>query len=317
MLDTVAQLAEYGFGNVGGTLGYEIHSDSLASDKPDDLLDFGNQCRRSVCEQGVGLVKEEYQPRKGSVSHFRKGLVNLGKKPEKEGRVELGVKHQFVSGKNAQHTFTSLKVKQVFDLEGGLSEKLVGSLVLKRQQSPLDRSYTRARYASVLCGILLGILADFLEHSPEVLQVQKQQPPVVGNSEDYVHHSGLNLVQTKKTAQQLRTHIGDGSPHRVAFFSEHVIEPHGASFEFRILDSELSAALLDKPAHLPGLGHSRQVSFHICHKAGNPRLAESFGKSLKRYCLSRTGGSGNQTVAVCHLSANAYRSLLAVGHIQS
>ena len=102
----------------------------------------------------------------------------------------------------------------------------------------------------------------------------------------------------------------------MALLTEDVEESHGAGLELRILYAELGHALLDEAAKLSNLGNTRKVTFHIGHKAGYACLTECLGHHLKRDGLSRTCGSGNESMTVSHLTCNAERSIGAMGDIQ-
>ena len=102
----------------------------------------------------------------------------------------------------------------------------------------------------------------------------------------------------------------------MTLFTEDVVETYRTSLELRVLNFEFGQALLDEAAKLSNLGNTRKVTFHIGHKAGYACLAECLGHHLKRDGLSRTCGSGNESMTVSHLTCNAERSIGAMGDIQ-
>ena len=96
----------------------------------------------------------------------------------------------------------------------------------------------------------------------------------------------------------------------MSLLAEHVVNAHGATFEFGILDLEFRHAFLDEAAHGAGLADAAEIAFHICHEAGNTSLAEGFCKHLEGNGLAGTGGAGDESVAVGHLSANGDRAFI-------
>ena len=130
MLDTVSELSEDAFRNIGRGLGHEIYSDALASDKPYYLLDLVHESLGGVVEEHMGFVEEEDQFRKVHVSDFRKSGIEVREEPEQEGRVKLRVEHQLVGRKDVHDAFSAFALEEVIDVEVRLAEELVCTLVL-------------------------------------------------------------------------------------------------------------------------------------------------------------------------------------------
>ena len=304
MLDPVSELSENRFRNIHRVLCDEIDSDTLASDKTHDLLDLVDKSFRSLVEEHMSLIKEEDKLRKVHVTYFRKLGIELGKKPQEECRIKLRLQHELVCSKDIHHALALFALKKVVYVERRLCKELVRTLVFKGKQCSLYGSDTLGRYVAVCRCILLSILGDIIQHGAEVLHVDKQKSSVVGNPENYVKYSLLCLIELKKTGKELRTHIGHGSPHRMALLSVYVEESHRAASELRRSDSELGTSLLYEAAHRTCLADTGKVTFHIGHEARHSSLAETFRKNLKSHGLSCSGCSGNETMAVRHLSAD-------------
>ena len=205
VLDAVAQLGQDADGHVARDLGDEIDADALGTDQADDLLDLGGEGLGSILEEHVGLVEEEDELREVQVTDLREGAVELGKKPQQEGRVELRLEHQLVGGEDVHHTLAPLALQEVVDIEGRLAEELVGALALQAEEGALDGADRSGGDIAVLGGIFRGILADEIQHGPQVLQVDQQEAVVVGDLEDDVQDTGLGLIEFHQAAQSSGT----------------------------------------------------------------------------------------------------------------
>ena len=316
MLNAVAELAEYGIRNIGGVLRYEIHSHALAADEADNLLDLVHEGLGGVFEQGVSLVEEEHELGQFQVANFRQTGIDLGKQPEQEGGVELGVLHQLVGRQHAEDALAVVGLQQVEDVEGRLAEELVGSLALEAQQRPLDCAYRAFADVAVACTVLGRVVAHIHRHGPQVLEVEQKQALVVRYAEDYVHHAALHFVKAEQTAHEHGAHVADCGAHGMALLAEYVVEAHRAARELGIGDLELPEPFLDEAGQLPGLADAGEVALHVGHEAGHARLAESFRKNLQGNGFTRARGTCYESVTVGHFAAYRDGALLAMGHIQ-
>ena len=160
------------------------------------------------------------------------------------------------------------------------------------------------------------MLGHVAQHGTQVLHIDEQQPLVVCNPEDDVHHAGLHFVEPEQAAEKHRTHVGNGGTHRMTLLAEHVEEAGRAACELRILDAELGQALLDEAAEAAGLADAGEVALHVSHEAGDTHLAEGLRKDLEGDGLAGAGRTGDEAVAVRHLADNGNRSLGTMGYIQ-
>jgi hypothetical protein len=102
----------------------------------------------------------------------------------------------------------------------------------------------------------------------------------------------------------------------MSLFAKDIEEAYRATLELGVLDAKLGHSLLDEARQPAGLTYAGKVALHIGHKAGYACLTECLGHHLKRDGLSRTCGSGNESMTVSHLTCNAERSIGAMGDIQ-
>lgn len=58
--------------------------------------------------------------------------------------------------------------------------------------------------------VLLGVLAHVVEHRAEVLHVDEQHLPIVGDAEDDVEHAFLHLGEAEQAGKKHRAHVGGG-----------------------------------------------------------------------------------------------------------
>ena len=103
------------------------------------------------------------------------------------------------------------------------------------------------------------MLADVLQHRAQVLEVEQQQPGVVGDLEREIQHAFLRVVQLQKPREQQRAQIGHRRANRVAALAEHVPEHDGAGFVAK-LDAERRGALRDLRVAAAGGGEPGQIA---------------------------------------------------------
>ena len=262
------------------------------------------------------LVEEEDQLRKIQVAHLGKAGIQVGQQPEKEGGIELRLKHQLVGREHVHDALSSFALEEVIDVEGRLAEELLGALVLQGQQGALDGAHTGRGHVAIGRGKRCGIFGHIVQHRPQVLHIQQQKAAVIGNLEHDIQDAGLRFVQFQQAAQQLRSHVGNRGPHRVSLFAEHIEKPDRTTVGLRMLDAEFRQPFLDKTGQFPRLADTREVAFHIGHETRHAGLAEGFREDLEGDRFTGTRGTGYQTVAVRHFPDNADRAVLGVGYVQ-
>ena len=207
MLHTVTKLSEDALGDVGRTLGDEVDTHALGTDQTNHLFDLVEQGFGGAVEEHVGLVEEEHEFRQFHVAHFGQGGVEFGEQPQEECGVKLRLHHQLVGSQHVHHTLSPFGLHQVVDVERGLTEELIGPLVLQLQKGTLDGADSRGGDITIFGGVFLGMFRYPVEHRTQVLQVDQQQPTLIGDAEHDVQYTVLCLVELHQTTQQLRTHL--------------------------------------------------------------------------------------------------------------
>ena len=79
----------------------------------------------------------------------------------------------------------------------GSPKNCVAALLLDLEQRALDGADRRRRDVAVLGRELRRVVADELQHRAQVLQIEQQQPVVVGDLEDEREHALLRRVQAR------------------------------------------------------------------------------------------------------------------------
>ena len=102
----------------------------------------------------------------------------------------------------------------------------------------------------------------------------------------------------------------------MTLFAEYVKEADGTRLKLRVLNAELWQTLLDKTTHLTDLRDATEVALHVSHKTGYTCLTESLCHHLQGYRLTSTRSTGNESVAVSHLTSNRKRSVGAMGNVK-
>ena len=131
---------------------------------------------------------------------------------------------------------------QIVDVQHRLAEQLLDALRFEREQAALDRADRCRRDVAVLGRELGCVLADVLQHRAQILEVEQQEPRVVGDLEREVQNAFLRVVQLQQPREQQRAQIRHRRANRVAALAEHVPEHDGAGFVVK-LDAESGGAL--------------------------------------------------------------------------
>ena len=191
-------------------------------------------------------------------------------------------------------------VHPVGDVQGGLSEEDAAALVLQSQQCPLNGAHGLAGDVAVGQLVLPGVVAHVLDHAPQVLQVDEQQPLVVGDAEHDAQNAALGVVQAQQAAQQLRPHLGDGGADGVALLAVDVEKADGIGGVVKACDAHGVDAAADVLVLLSRQAHAAEVALDVRQKHRHTHVAEGLRQHLQCDGLASAGGAGNKAVAVGH-----------------
>ena len=181
-----------------------------------------------------------------------------------------------------------------------LTEEKLSAFILKGEKRTLDSAYACGGYVAVLNGILRSVIADILNHSPEILKVKKEKAVVVRNAENDIQNALLYFGKSEKTCEENGTHFGNGNAHGNTRFAENIPEACGIAFEFKALDTEAADALLHVGGVNAGLAHAAEIALDIGKKNGHSHLGKRLRHYLHCYRFSGSGCAGYQTVPVSH-----------------
>ena len=214
MLDPVPELREDGRRHVGRRLGDEVDPDTLRPDQAGGALDLLEQRLRGVVEQQVGLVEEEAQLWLGQVARLRECVIQLREHPEHERAEEPGLVHDVRKLEDADDAGSIGRLAhEVGDIELGLAEEDVRTLLLEGHDRPHDHPERGCRDASVVGQGRLAVVArQERQRRPQVGQVEQRQLVVVAVLEDERQDRGLRLVEVEDLAEQQRAERMDGGP---------------------------------------------------------------------------------------------------------
>ncbi len=298
MLHAVAELAQHLVRHVDRVLRDEEHADALGADQAHDLLDPVEQRLRRVVEQQMRLVEEENELRLVEIADFRQLLEQLRQQPQQERRVEPRALHQLVGDQDVDGAAAvAAGTHQVLQLQRRLAEELGAALVLQHQKLALDGADRGLGDIAVLRGQFVGVLGEEGQHGAHVLEVEQQQPLLVGDAERDVEHALLHVVEVHHPRQQQRPHLGDGGAHRMTLLAEHVPE-HGGKFVGLVGEAHVLGALDQRILGLADRGDARQIALDVGgeHRHAGPRQA--FSEDLQRNGLAGAGCAGDEAVAI-------------------
>ena len=102
-------------------------------------------------------------------------------------------------GQHGDDALPAHGLHQVLDVEGGLTEELLGTLALQLEDGTLYGTDARGSYIAVFGGVFPRMLGHEVQRGAKVLDIQYLQTAFVGNAEDNVQHAVLGLVQVQQT----------------------------------------------------------------------------------------------------------------------
>ena len=210
MLDPVAELAEDLVGDVVGELRAEVHAHTLGPDDPDDLLDALAQRRGRVVEHEVRLVEEEHQPGLVEIADLREVLEELRQEPQQKARIEARLQDELVGGEDVDDAAAArVGAHQVVQIERRLAEQRFPALALEPEERALDGGDRLRADQPVLRRDLLAVVGDEAEQRAQVVEVEQQEPAVVGELEGDFEHALLCVVDLEHATQQARADLAD------------------------------------------------------------------------------------------------------------
>ncbi len=247
----------------------------------------------------MGLVEDEDQLRLVQVAHLRQLFEQLRQQPQQEGGIELGLEHELVGGKDADHAAAVvIDPHDVGQFQGRLTEEVLAAILRQAQHRPLDRSDGLRADQAVLGGDVLALLGHQAKQGAQVVHVQQQQATVVGQLEHDVEHAGLGVVQLEDARQQGRAHLADRGAHRVTQLAVQVPENGRAGGRCVVGHADLGGAL--EQVLGAGAGHRQagHIALHIGQEHRHAQPREALGQGHQGHGLAGTGGAGHQAVAV-------------------
>ena len=147
---------------------------------------------------------------------------------------------QLVGGQNVDHAAAvGIGLQQVVKVERGLAKKLVATLLLQSGQAALNGADAGRRDVAILRLIILGRIADVLQHGLQVFQVEQQQAAVVGNFEDERQNARLRVIQIQNAADEQRAHLRNRGADGMALLAEHIPERDRTAGEAEVGQAQL------------------------------------------------------------------------------
>ena len=303
VLHAVAQLACHFLGNIDGVLRHEIDAHALRTDQSHHSLDGVLQGVRRIVEQQVRLVEEEHQLRLLRVAHLRQAFEQFGQQPQQEGGIELGTAHQLFCRQHVHHAAPLLvDMQEIVDLQRRFAEEVVRALRFEAEELPLDRAHRLLRDVAVFAREFLRIVVGPSQHRAQILEIQQQQPVLIGVAKHDLQHAFLRLVQVQQAGEQQGPHFGHRGADRVPVLAVQVPEHHRVIGIGIVLHAQfprppfqlVSVLELGRSGH----GDAGEVSLHIGHEDRHAGGGKAFRHALQGHCLAGAGGACDQTVAV-------------------
>ena len=250
---------------------------------------LNRRCASSKKKHELGLVR---------IADLGQFLEQLRQQPQQERRVEPRVLHQLVGGEDVDVAApVAVGADEVLERERRLAEEIVAALVLQHQKLTLNGADRRLRDVAVLHRQLGGVLGQVAEHGAQVLEIEQQQPLLVGDAEADVEHALLDVVEVHQPRQQQRPHLRDGGAHRMALLAEQVPEDDRKLVGL-VGEAEALGARDEGFLGLARLGHARQIALDVGGEHRHAGARQPFRQHLQRDGLAGAGRAGHEAVAV-------------------
>lgn len=156
-------------------------------------------------EDKLGLIE---------VAHFGELLEEVGEHPQEEHRVDLRLLDDARGVQDVDVALTArVAGEPIGQFKRGFAEKHVAALIFNGDERAQNGAHGLRRDVAVGRRVLLGVLAHVVEHRAQILHVDEQHLPVVGNAKDDVQHAFLHLGEPEQAREQHWPHVRDGHAH--------------------------------------------------------------------------------------------------------
>ena len=311
VLNPVAQLTENGHRDVRRALGNEVYPDALGTDQPDHLLNLLHQGAAAVVEKEVRLIKEEDDAGLVAVPLLGQEIVQLRQHPKKEGGIHRGIIEKPVRRKDVDVALAfRADAQPVVNVDGGLAEEGVPSLILQDGDGPLNRPDARRGNIAVIQRVILRVFPDVNQHGFQIPDVLQGVALVIGDAEKDVHHAGLGFVEAQHAAEQQGAHLLHRGADGMALFAVNIPEHGGESViaeAVRIHPAAQQPPVERFAAHT-GVHHAAQVTLDIAEENGHTHVGKAFRQHLQGDGFARSCCPGDQAVAVRHMRKQEHRT---------
>ena len=216
---------------------------------------LNSRCASSKKKHELGL---------GRIADLGQLLEQLRQQPQQEGRVEPRVLHQLVGGED---------IDDAAAVAVGADEVLRASSAgsPKNLVPPWFSSTSSWRWMVPTVGFdtlpywvvsSAACSATIAEHRAQVLEVEQQQPLLVGDAEADVEHALLHLVEIEQPRQQQRSHLRDGGADRMALLAEQVPE-HDRELVGLVVEAEALGARDEGLLGLARRGDAGEIALDV------------------------------------------------------
>ena len=141
------------------------------------------------------------------------------------------------------------------------------------------------------------MLGEIAEHGAQVLEIEQQQPLLVGDAEADVEHALLHLVEVHQPREQQRPHLRDGGADRMALLAEQIPEHH-RKFVGLVGEAEALGARDKRVLGLARFRDAGEIALDVGGKHRHARAREALRQHLQGDGLAGAGRSGDQPVPV-------------------
>ncbi len=179
---------------------------------------------------------------------------------------------------------------------------MLAALRAELEQRALDRADARLGDIAIGRRELVGAIGDLGQHRAQIVEVEEQQPLLVGEREGDGQHALLHLVEVEQLGEQQRPHLGDGGADRMALLAQQIPEDRGVVGIDPVVLADLLGA---RGEGIVGLGGGRsghrdtgQVALHVGQEHRHAGAGEILGDALQGDGLAGAGGARDQPVAV-------------------
>ena len=245
------------------------------------------------------FVEEEDERRPVRVPDLGQPFEQLGEQPEEKRRIRLRRANELLRREDVHYSQAArVDLQQIVNVQHRLAEEGGAALLIDLDERALNGADRSDRDIAVLGRELPRAVADPLQHRAKILQVEQQQPVVVGDLEHEGQHALLRGVQPEQPPEDERSEVGNRRTDRKPAAAEHVPEHHWTCRPRRFGHAGPLQPLPQLRRRRTGCREAGEIPFDVGEKDRHAEPREMLRQHLERDRLAGSSGAGDEAVPI-------------------